>query len=211
MAILDTNTSDASISPGRDRILRVAAELFLTKGYAETSLRTIAEAVEMRPASIYHHFESKDALLTEILSIGMDAVTTAFDAVASELDHGEASERERLEAHVGGHLRALFANHAFTAAHVTVFPFVPADVRTAAVPQRDAYEAQWTDLLREIAPALDNARTDALRLTRLSLFGAMNSAVQWFDPSEGSVDELAANIVGTLWNGLGSIASGGTD
>ncbi len=204
MVITDTTTDQ--IEHGRDRILRVAAELFLTKGYAETSLRTIADAVEMRPASIYHHFDSKDALLTEILDIGMDAVTTAFDAVASETSN--TGGRERLEAHVAGHLRALFANHAFTAAHVTVFPFVPADVREASVAQRDAYEAQWSSLLAELAPRLE---PDALRLTRLALFGAMNSAVQWFDPSEGSIDELAKNIVSTLWHGLGSIASEGTN
>jgi len=190
---------------GRERILRVAAELFLTRGYAETSVRIIADAVEMRPASIYHHFESKDSLLTEILDIGMNAVTTAFDATAELLEES-ASGAERLRVHVAAHLQALFANHAFTAAHVTVFAFVPAPVRAAAVPRRDAYEAQWTQLLTEIAPTL---APDALRLTRLALFGAMNSSVQWFDAAGGSVDELASIIVETLWNGLGSVATGG--
>lgn len=189
---------------GRDRILRVAAELFLSRGYAETSLRTIADAADMRPASIYHHFDSKDALLTEILNIGMHAVTTAFTAAETELD-ADAEARHRLQAHVAGHLRALFANQAFTAAHVTVFPFAPADVRAASVPQRDAYEALWTDLLSNITPGLT---TDARRLTRLALFGAMNSAVQWFDHTEGSVDDLAATIVDTLWHGLATLTGG---
>ena len=189
---------DTTVETGRDRILREAAELFLARGYAETSLRTIAEAVEMQPASIYHHFDSKDALLTEILEIGMDAVTTAFRAAASELEPS-ATNQDRLRAHVAGHLRALFANHAFTAAHVTVFPFAPRDVRTAAVPQRDAYEASWTELLSAVAPGLDD---EAAGVARLALFGAMNSTVQWFDPANGSTDDLATNIVDTLWNGL---------
>ena len=183
---------------GRARILREAAELFLTRGYAETSLRTIADVVGMRPASIYHHFESKDALLTEILDIGMTAVDTAFDTAAAGIA-AKASKAERLEAHVAGHLHALFANHAFTAAHVTVFPFAPEEVRTAMVPQRDAYERRWTDLLSELAPKLS---VSALGHARLALFGAMNSTVQWFDPSNGSTDELAGAIVDTLWNGM---------
>jgi AcrR family transcriptional regulator len=182
---------------GRARILREAASLFLTRGYAETSMRTIAEAADIRPASIYHHFESKDALLTEILTIGMDAVTTAF----LDVDAGALrSPRERLEAHVAGHLRALFTNHAFTAAHVTVFPFAPEDVRRAAVPERDAYEAQWTELLSEVAPNLSD---EARRVVRLALFGAMNSSVQWFDSAEGSVDDLAETVVTALWQGIG--------
>lgn len=185
---------------GRDRILREAAHLFLTRGYAETSMRTIADAADIRPASIYHHFTSKDALLAEILTIGMDAVTSAFDrANAMPAD----APRARLEQHVAAHLHALFANHAFTAAHVTVFPFAPTEVRRAAVSERDAYELQWTHLLKAVAPGLT---PEATRLVRLALFGAMNSSVQWFDASEGSVDELAAGIVNTLWDGLGAAA-----
>lgn len=188
---------------GRDRILRVAAELFLTGGYAETSIRIIADAVDMRPASIYHHFASKDALLAEILDIGMNAVTEAFETASNETANAQRTGHQLLEAHVAAHLRALFAHHAFTAAHVTVFPFVPASVRSAAVPQRDAYEAKWTALLKSIAPT---ATPETLRLTRLALFGAMNSAVQWFDSSESSADELATALVATLWNGLGTLA-----
>ena len=185
---------------GRERILGRAAELFLTRGYAETSLRTIADAVEMRPASIYHHFESKDALLSEILEIGMDSVTSAFNEVSEALSPA-ATGIERLAAHVAGHLDALFTNHAFTATHVTVFPFVPDEVRSAAIAQRDGYESMWAELLADIAPGLT---TEGLRYARLALFGAMNSAVQWFDPESGSTEDLSEAIVNTLWNGLGA-------
>ena len=199
MTVVNSLTAtDVDALNGRDRILRRAAELFLENGYAETSLRTIADAVEMRPASIYHHFDSKDALLSEILAIGMDAVTSAFETVAAELP-ASADGQARLTAHVAGHLEALFAHHAFTAAHVTVFPFVPSDVRDAAVDDRDRYEAKWSALLRDALPRLDE---DGLRLTRLALFGAMNSTVQWFDPAGGSLNDLADALVATLWRGL---------
>jgi len=199
MALLDTTPfPDEEPLGGRDRILLRAAELFLTNGYAETSLRTIANAVDMQPASIYHHFSSKDALLAEILDIGMEAVTSAFDATAAEVPVDSNGE-SRLTAHVAAHLNALFAHHAFTAAHVTVFPFAPAEVRRTSVQSRDAYEAKWTGLLADVAPGLDDA---GVRLTRLSLFGAMNTTIQWFDPSAGSLDELASAIVATLWHGL---------
>lgn len=200
MPVLDRPS--LSTRTGRERILHAAAALFLTRGYAETSLRTIAHAAEMQPASIYHHFDSKDALLSEILDIGMHAVTTAFERAASELP-ALADGRIRLRAHVSAHVSALFTNHAFTATHVTVFPFAPPEVRRAAVPERDSYEAQWTELLATIAPHLD---ADAVRLVRLALFGAMNSAVHWFDVAEGSVDDLATTIVDTLWDGLGEQA-----
>lgn len=181
---------------GRQRILDAAAELFLTLGYAETSLRTIADSVGIRAASIYHHFENKDALLLEILEIGMAAVEAAFDDAAEQAPTDPAL---RLERHIAGHLEALFAHHAFTAAHVTVFPFAPPTVRTSAVAARDAYESRWTELLGEIAPHLD---PDALRIARLALFGAMNSSVQWFDSSTSSTDDLAERIASTVAHGM---------
>ncbi len=182
---------------GRDRILVEAAQLFLTRGYAETSLRTIAEAAEMQPASIYHHFDSKDALLTEILAIGMDAVNEAFDDVAAESP--AASGWDLVTRHMVAHLDALFVHQSFTAAHVTVFPFAPEAVRAAAVPARDAYEARWTDLLAEAAPHLGS---DERQLARLTIFGVMNSSLQWFDPTRGDVSELGERLGALLGPGL---------
>ena len=202
----DAAGSDVNEGGGRARILRTAADLFLSQGYAETSLRTIADAVDMRPASIYHHFDSKDALLSEILTIGIDAVSTAFDATTVAADDVGLAGRDRLLAHVGAHLRALFANHSFTATHVTVFPFVPDAVRAAAIGSRDGYEARWTHLLDGLAPGHD---PDQLGLMRLGLLGALNSSVQWFDPGAGrSLDDLAETMVAMTWPGLTSGVGG---
>src|SRR6202171_6603108 len=52
----------------RDEILDAAGELFTTLGYAGTSTRTIAEAVVIRQASLYHYFKTKDDILCALLS-----------------------------------------------------------------------------------------------------------------------------------------------
>ena len=49
-----------------DEILAVAARLFTEVGYQKTSFTTIAEAVGIQRASLYHHYPNKDALLLEI-------------------------------------------------------------------------------------------------------------------------------------------------
>ena len=51
----------------RDEILDAAGELFTTRGYASTSTRTIAEAVGVRQASLYHYFRTKDDILSALL------------------------------------------------------------------------------------------------------------------------------------------------
>ncbi|CAN5464762.1 transcriptional regulator AmtR [soil metagenome] len=51
----------------RDEILDAAGELFTTRGYASTSTRSIAEAVGVRQASLYHYFRTKDEILSALL------------------------------------------------------------------------------------------------------------------------------------------------
>jgi len=50
----------------RRRILDVALELFSTQGYEKTSLREIAERLDIKKASLYYHFSSKEALVAAL-------------------------------------------------------------------------------------------------------------------------------------------------
>lgn len=52
----------------KNRILDIATELFALKGFSAVSMRDIAQAVGIKPASIYYYYESKDALMNDILS-----------------------------------------------------------------------------------------------------------------------------------------------
>lgn len=51
----------------RDEILSTAAELFATKGYTKTSMRDVAAASGILAGSLYHHFESKEAIAVELV------------------------------------------------------------------------------------------------------------------------------------------------
>jgi AcrR family transcriptional regulator len=45
-----------------NRILEAARDLFLEKGYAQTSIRNIAERIDYSPTTIYLYFKDKDAI-----------------------------------------------------------------------------------------------------------------------------------------------------
>ena len=52
----------------KQKILHIAASLFAEKGFTETTIRELAEAIGLRnPASIYTHFPSKNAILEHML------------------------------------------------------------------------------------------------------------------------------------------------
>ena len=50
-----------------EQILTVAAGLFARKGVAATTVREIADEVGILSGSLYHHFDSKEAMVDEIL------------------------------------------------------------------------------------------------------------------------------------------------
>lgn len=195
-----TDSATLPVDSGRSRIIDEAATLFLRHGYEATSLRQLAEVVGMKAGSLYYHFSSKDELLTEILRRGIDVMQTAFDEAEMTAAGGPAVDR--MGAHVRAHLAALFENGPYTAAHVMTFRTAPNAVRDAVVPMRDSYEARWTELLTELQR--DGAiRADLdVHLGRLTLFGAMNSSVEWFDPARGNLDRFAQSITEQFWGGV---------
>src|SRR5271154_5404025 len=50
----------------RERILDVSLELFNEQGYDKTSLREIAERLDVTKAALYYHFERKEDILLEL-------------------------------------------------------------------------------------------------------------------------------------------------
>jgi AcrR family transcriptional regulator len=67
----------------RDDIIRAAVHLFNQNGYHATSMQDIARAVAIRKPSLYHHFDSKEAILLAILDTGMERLITQLETVVS--------------------------------------------------------------------------------------------------------------------------------
>src|SRR3979411_3048272 len=56
----------------RQEILRAAARLFQQRGYDATSMNDVAAALKLSKGGLYHHFQSKDEILFEIMNHAMD-------------------------------------------------------------------------------------------------------------------------------------------
>lgn len=75
----------------RERILTAAAEMFARKGVSATTVREIADAVGVLSGSLYHHFDSKDAILDEVLRRYLEAIKQRYAEVLAT--DGSAVER----------------------------------------------------------------------------------------------------------------------
>ncbi len=105
-AVKDNSVKDKSVKEStRQTIIDISIKLFAQSGYANVSVRDIAAAVGIKPASLYYHFDNKQTLylasikevfsskaiaLTEILQIQEPAETKLkyyiykFSELASE-------------------------------------------------------------------------------------------------------------------------------
>ena len=60
----------------KERIFKAAIDLFAQKGFDATSMREIAEAVGIKKASLYSHYNSKDEILEKIVRYPLAKVLT---------------------------------------------------------------------------------------------------------------------------------------
>ena len=71
--------------PTRDRIRQAALVLFVERGVDAVSLRDIADAVGIRPSTIYVHWKSREALISELFTEGYGAYGERIaEAVAAQ-------------------------------------------------------------------------------------------------------------------------------
>lgn len=74
--------AEAQTMPMRDRILRTAAVLFAQKGFEATAVREIVEAAGVTKGALYHYFDSKDDLLSEIYTRMLRMQTERMERIA---------------------------------------------------------------------------------------------------------------------------------
>jgi AcrR family transcriptional regulator len=91
----------------RERLLRVAEQLFAERGFKDVTVREICHAAHANIASINYHFGDKLGLYREVLQTAIDAMRDATDA-ARRAGDGRPPE-EQLRLYIGQFLRRLLA------------------------------------------------------------------------------------------------------
>jgi AcrR family transcriptional regulator len=156
----------------RERILRATSRLVLGHGYGGTSTRAIAADVGIRQPSLFHHFESKRAIVQELL----------------ERDLEPALGRARHFAELPG--PAAPRIYAYMVADLRSLHEWPYDVRSIYttellsdpdfVEQRQMYERLIAMLRRMIDEALGQAEFRAVKPTHVQqAIGGMFLAAIW--------------------------------
>jgi AcrR family transcriptional regulator len=165
----------------RSELVRAAGRLFREKGYSATTIRDIADAVNMRSGSPFYHFKSKQDILR---TVALDGIATIHAAVAKPAASNK-TPRARFEAMLAAHLNVLLGDEGRDIAATLLHEsrHLDAEAQNEVIHLKDAYEGLWQSVLKELKA--DSVLTDDSAVTRLFLMGAMNWTTQWYRPDGG--------------------------
>jgi TetR/AcrR family transcriptional regulator, cholesterol catabolism regulator len=179
----------------RQEILRTAARLFQQRGYDATSMNDVAAALKLSKGGLYHHFQSKDEILFEIMNHAMEITQErVLDPV-----RGIADPKERLRALIRLHIGIVLSprDREITVMLHENHPLPPA-LRKRINARKKDYIHFLENLMKEVqeqdqdkVPRQTKGRVSP-RAAAFALLGMINWIYQWYKP-EG--DLQAQNLI----------------
>jgi AcrR family transcriptional regulator len=175
--VTDTNHSTLS---RRDEILEASTRLFHREGYANVGIRSIAEEVNIRSASVYYHFDSKEAILYALAK----RVNEEWLRQARSLLYAGTDPREAIKHLIERAIVFAWENRdAFEVSFREIRELTPEHMTELIV-----YRRSYRHMVREhIERGIESGRmhvADA-SLAALAVINVQNGVNQWFrDPSE---------------------------
>jgi AcrR family transcriptional regulator len=182
----------------RQAIEDAASVLFRERGYAGTSVRDIARAVDIQGASLYAHVASKQEVLWSIV----ERMATSFDSAADvveEADPGAATfgRAVYLIALVRAHVGVITDDIERASVFVHEWRALQGDRRAEIARRRDAYEARFGAVIA------DGIRTGAFQapdsgIATNYILTALNGLVSWYRPDGRLPSQAIADMYADL-------------
>jgi AcrR family transcriptional regulator len=185
----------------RARIRDAAAHVLSIKGYAGLRLTDVAAVAQVQAPAIYYYYSSRDDLVEEVMWAGIAEMREHVALALSELP-ADTSPLDRVMVAVEAHLRHELEISDYATASIRNAGQVPDKIRKRQILEEGRYGEIWRRLINDVA------RTGALRpdldlyLAQMLVFGALNWAVEWWDPRRGSLEAVVANAQSFVRNGL---------
>jgi AcrR family transcriptional regulator len=201
------DTAESKSAQTRRRILDAAAHVLSAKGYAGLRLNDVAAHADLQAPAIYYYYPSRDDLIEEVMWAGIADMRDHVVAVLDGLPAG-ASALDRLLAAVEAHLRHELEISDYTTAAIRNAGQVPPGIRKRQILEEQRYGEVWRQLINDMARSGELRAELDLYTAQMLVLGALNWAVEWWDPRRGSLDAVVANAQSFVRHGLADRASG---
>nr|WP_313888178.1 TetR/AcrR family transcriptional regulator [Lentzea alba] len=188
------------MSNRRAELLELAARMFAERGYGQTTVRDIADAAGILSGSLYHHFDSKESMVDEILRTFLDELFTRYREI---VDAG-LEPKQTLKALVVASFEAIDSRHAAVAIYQNESKHLMPLERFSYLEDRSVeFRKLWTVLLEDgMGAGVFRADLDvdlAYRFIRDTVW----VAVRWYRPDGGlSAETVADQYLAILLDGI---------
>jgi TetR/AcrR family transcriptional regulator, cholesterol catabolism regulator len=185
----------------RRRILDAAAHVLSANGYAGLRLNDVAAKAELQAPAIYYYYPSRDDLIEEVMWAGIADMREHVVAILDGLP-ADVSALDRLLAAVSAHLRHELEISDYTTAAIRNAGQVPPRIRKRQVLEEERYGEVWRRLINAMARSGELRADLDLYMAQMLVLGALNWAVEWWDPRRGSLETVVANAQSFVRHGL---------
>ena len=159
----------------RRQILRTAAKVFARDGVDRASMSQVAEACGISKANIYHYYDSKNALLFDILDTHLRNLRDRVCAVGAE---GRSAE-EQFRATVCEILLAYEGADDEHRVQANGLPALPEEQQAILRGYQRDLVGHMSEIFRRLAPETLGRDTIKLRSVTMSVFGMLNWFYMW--------------------------------
>lgn len=184
----------------RQELLHIAGELFARRGFRNTTVRDIADAAGILSGSLYHHFDSKESMIDELLDTFQTELFETYDAIVAS----DRSPLAKIEAVVRASFDAIDKHHSEVAIFQNEASHLASYERFGYLTERNArFRDLWSGLLKE-AMASRQLRADLdVDLVYRFLRDTVWVAVTWYRPGGAlAVTEVADQYLAILLQGI---------
>jgi AcrR family transcriptional regulator len=184
----------------REELLEIAAGLFAERGYKFTTVRDIADAAGILSGSLYHHFDSKESMVDELLDTFQTRLFTEYDEILA----GDRTPLGKLEAVVRASFEAIDRHHSEVAIFQNDAAYLAGFERFGYLVERNTrFRSLWTGLLRDAVEAGELREDLDVELVYRFLRDTVWVAVTWYRPGGAlSADEVADQYLTILLKGI---------
>ncbi|MCW2762375.1 MAG: kstR2 3 [Marmoricola sp.] len=181
---------ETAVPTRREQLLAIAARLFAERGFKNTTVRDIADAAGILSGSLYHHFDSKESIVDELLDSFQQELWSEYDAIEAS----DRTPREKLDAIVRASFEAIDRHHSEVAIFQTDAAYLATFDRFAYLEERNTrFRNLWTGLLTE-GVASGELRSDLnVELVYRFLRDTVWVAVRWYRPGGDLTPEQVAD------------------
>lgn len=181
----------------RERVLRVSAELFATRGYHGTGVQELSDAVSLGRGALYHHIRSKEELLVEIITRPIEEVIEQAEKI--EADDSDAERKLRAMSRVL--MRSIADRRPQWTVFLREFSSLSSAHQRAVLTLRARYLAVWERIIDEGIRA--GCFPDSNLFFVNGLLGLYVYSYIWSAPQQSmSVDAAADALIDLVLRGV---------